>query len=117
MNSGSYRILIGIQFLWALIILVGLLFMPESPRWYIKKGKNDKARKAFAQIYRLPEDEPFIDQEITLLEENHQEELESGSADAGYIDCFRGGVKRGSNLRRTSTGVGIQMFQQLSQSL
>lgn len=32
MNSGAYRIAMGIQFAWALILGVGLFFLPESPR-------------------------------------------------------------------------------------
>lgn len=36
-NSGSYRIPVGIQFLWALILSTGMLFLPESPRYYVQK--------------------------------------------------------------------------------
>lgn len=42
-DTGSYRIPIAVQFLWALILGVGLFFLPESPRYYVKKGKHVKA--------------------------------------------------------------------------
>lgn len=31
-NTGSYRIPMGIGFLWAIILGVGIMFLPESPR-------------------------------------------------------------------------------------
>ena len=38
LDTGSYRIPIAVQFLWALILGTGLFFLPESPRFYVKKG-------------------------------------------------------------------------------
>jgi MFS family permease len=38
-DTGSYRIPISIQFLWAIILATGLMFLPESPRYFVKKGK------------------------------------------------------------------------------
>lgn len=40
LDTGSYRIPIAVQFLWALILGVGLVFLPESPRYFVKKGKG-----------------------------------------------------------------------------
>lgn len=37
-DSSAYRIPIGIQLLWAIILAVGLFCLPESPRFYVKKG-------------------------------------------------------------------------------
>jgi MFS family permease len=38
-DTGSYRIPISIQFLWAIILATGLMLLPESPRYFVKKGK------------------------------------------------------------------------------
>jgi MFS family permease len=38
-DTGSYRIPIAVQFLWAIILGVGLFFLPESPRYFVKIGK------------------------------------------------------------------------------
>jgi SP family sugar:H+ symporter-like MFS transporter len=43
-DSGSYRIPISIQFLWALILVIGLIFLPETPRYLIKMNRRDKVR-------------------------------------------------------------------------
>jgi SP family sugar:H+ symporter-like MFS transporter len=41
-DSGSYRIPISIQFLWAIVLVVGLIFLPETPRYLIKMNRRDK---------------------------------------------------------------------------
>lgn len=38
-DSSAYRIPIAIQLLWAIILAVGLFCLPESPRFFVKKGK------------------------------------------------------------------------------
>jgi hypothetical protein len=43
-DSGSYRIPIAVQFAWSIIICVGLLFLPETPRFLIKQDKHDQVR-------------------------------------------------------------------------
>ncbi|KAE8447451.1 hypothetical protein EG329_010724 [Mollisiaceae sp. DMI_Dod_QoI] len=114
LSSAAYRIVIGVQFLWALWLGLGLLFMPESPRWFMMKGKEEKAKKALAQIYRRSADSDFVEQEYKVLEESYQAEMAAGAANASFLDCFKGGFNRGSNLHRTFIGTSIQMFQQLT---
>ena len=40
-DTGSYRIPIAVQFAWALVLITGLLILPETPRYLIKSGKPD----------------------------------------------------------------------------
>lgn len=42
MDTGSYRIPVAIQFAWAIIIVCGMLVLPETPRYLIKKDKHDQ---------------------------------------------------------------------------
>ncbi|KAF2273873.1 glucose transporter-like protein [Westerdykella ornata] len=106
-DSGSYRIPIAIQFLWALILVVGLLFLPETPRYLIKVDKYDKAVRSLAKLRRLPADHPAIVEELNEVQANHLYELSLGKA--SYADCFRGTVGK-----RLLTGCLLQMLQQLS---
>jgi MFS family permease len=39
-DTGSYRIPVAVQFLWAVILGTGLALLPESPRYFVKKGKQ-----------------------------------------------------------------------------
>jgi sugar porter (SP) family MFS transporter len=52
-GEDSWRLMLGIQAVPALIFLVLLRFVPESPRWlYLQKGKLEEARKILHVIDR-----------------------------------------------------------------
>jgi sugar porter (SP) family MFS transporter len=108
-DTGSYRIPIAIQMLWAIILATGLFFLPESPRWYVKREQLDKAAAALARVRGQPVDSEYITAELAEIQANYEYELQIGKS--GWIDCFQGWHKSG-NLRRVFIGVFLQMFQQ-----
>jgi len=115
-DTGSYRIPIGVQMLWALILGVGLFFLPESPRYYVKKGNLEKATHALSLLRGQPEGSEYVQQELAEVVANHEYEL-SVIPGSGYFtswyNCFRGGLRNpSSNLRRTILGTSLQMMQQ-----
>ncbi|TGO10156.1 hypothetical protein BTUL_0143g00270 [Botrytis tulipae] len=116
LDTGSYRIPISLQMAWALILGGGLFFLPESPRYYVKKGKLDQAAANLARLRGEPEGSDFIQQELTEIIANHEYEM-SVIPQTGYLgswmNCFKGGLSNpGSNLRRTILGTSLQMMQQ-----
>ncbi|KUJ22569.1 MFS sugar transporter-like protein [Mollisia scopiformis] len=113
-STAAYRIPIALQFLWALILGIGLLFMPESPRYLVMKDRKADAKKALSTIWGEPETSDMVENEYKLIEDSYTAERDSGAAKATILDCFRGGCKSGSNLHRTFIGISIQMFQQLT---
>ncbi|KAH7076341.1 hypothetical protein BKA63DRAFT_593599 [Paraphoma chrysanthemicola] len=116
-NSGSYRIPIAIQWVWALILALGLAFLPESPRYFVKRGDHDKATKSLARLRGQPENSEFIQQELAEIIANHEYEMDAIGRETGYVrgwlNCFKGSIRDpGSNLRRTLLGTSAQMMQQ-----
>ncbi|KAH9881040.1 hypothetical protein J1614_001533 [Plenodomus biglobosus] len=111
MDTGSYRIAMAMQWPFALILGVGLFMLPESPRWYVKKGRTEDAAKALGTLRGQPIDSDYIKDELKEFIANH--EYESRQMKTGWMDCFRGGFKRpSSNLRRVCLGMALQMMQQ-----
>ncbi|KAF2142746.1 uncharacterized protein K452DRAFT_297283 [Aplosporella prunicola CBS 121167] len=106
-DSGSYRIPISIQFAWALILFFGLLILPETPRFLVKKDKKDQAARALSKLRRLPQDHPAVVEEMSEIVANHHYEMSLGSA--SYVDCFKGTVGK-----RLLTGCCLQSLQQLT---
>jgi len=49
-----YRFMLGLGGVPSVIMFVGLLFMPESPRWLVFHQKEDKAREVLAKT-RMPD--------------------------------------------------------------
>lgn len=106
-DTGSYRIPIAVQFLWGIIMIAGMLILPETPRYHIKRGRDDKAAKALSRLRRIDVDHPALVEELSEIKANHQYELSLGTAT--YIDCCRGTVGK-----RLATGCLLQALQQLS---
>lgn len=108
-DTGSYRIPIAVQFAWSIVLIVGLLILPETPRYLIKSNHFDKAAVSLGRLRRLPPDHPAVQDELGEIQASHNFEMSIGKA--SYRDCFRGG---NSMLKRTLTGMGLQALQQLT---
>ncbi|KAL5121166.1 hypothetical protein ACEQ8H_001018 [Pleosporales sp. CAS-2024a] len=117
-DTGSYRIPIAVQFLWAIILATGLALLPESPRFWVKKGKLDKAAASLSRVRGQPLDSEYIQDELAEIIANHEYEisiLPQTSYLGSWAACFSGSIfKPSSNARRTFVGIAIQMMQQLT---
>jgi len=117
-DTGSYRIPVAIQFLWAIILGMGLFFLPESPRYFVKKGRLEEAAKALCSVRGQPLDSTYIQDELAEIIANHEYEMSvvpQTSYIAQWTNCFNGSIMHAhSNLRRTLLGIGLQMMQQLT---
>lgn len=112
----SYRLPIGLQMVWAVILAVGLFFLPDSPRYFVRKGQLDRAAGALARLRGQDVSSDYIQDELAEIVANHEFEM-SVIPQGGYFDswlnCFRGSLwKAQSNLRRTILGTSLQMMQQ-----
>ncbi|KAB2578922.1 putative glucose transporter rco-3 [Lasiodiplodia theobromae] len=106
-DTGSYRIPIAVQFAWALILVIGLIFLPETPRFLVKQDKHEQATASLAKLRRLPEDHPAVVEELAEIVANHHYEMSIGTA--SYAECFKGTVGK-----RLMTGCFLQALQQLT---
>ncbi|PCG94524.1 Major facilitator superfamily domain, general substrate transporter [Penicillium occitanis (nom. inval.)] len=106
-DSGSYRIPIAVQFAWAIVLVVGMLLLPETPRYLIKQDNHQAAIRSLARLRRLPESDPALLEELAEIQANHEYELRVGSA--SYIECFKGSLGK-----RLMTGCFLQALQQLT---
>lgn len=117
-DTGSYRIPIAVQFLWAIILATGLALLPESPRYFVKKGKLDRAAKALARVRGQPVDSEYIQDELAEIIANHEYEMSivpQTSYLGSWMSCFEGKLSNpASNVRRTVLGILMQMMQQLT---
>ncbi|KAJ4348253.1 uncharacterized protein N0V89_009625 [Didymosphaeria variabile] len=117
-DTGSYRIPIAVQFLWAIILGTGLVLLPDSPRFFVKKGKLDKAAAALARVRGQPVDSEYIQDELAEIIANHEYEMSiipQTSYLGSWKSCFEGKISSpSSNARRTTLGIILQMMQQLT---
>lgn len=107
-NSGSWRIPMGIGFIWPLILGIGILFLPESPRHAYRKGRVEEARTTMARFYGVPEDHREVQREIGEIKEKHDLEVSLGKRP--WIELFTGPRM----AYRTTLGIVLQALQQLT---
>ena len=109
-NHSAWRIPIAIQFIWAFILSAGMLYLPESPRWLIKKGKDDAAAHALGRLTSLSPDDPEVETELNDIRAALTEEQKLG--ESSYADCFK--FTHNKIFLRTLSGIFIQAWQQLT---
>ncbi|KAJ7336808.1 general substrate transporter [Mycena albidolilacea] len=118
LDTGSYRIPIGVQFLWAIILGGGLMFLPESPRFWANKGDIEKATVALARVRDQPRDSAYVQDELAEIIANLEFEkahTPQTSYVGSWLACFTGSLFDGSsNIRRTLVGTGLQCAQQFT---
>ncbi|KAL9528295.1 MFS glucose transporter [Sphaerulina musiva] len=120
----AWRLPFVLQILPGLILGVGILFLPFSPRWLASKGRDEEALANLAKLRQLPKsDERVLMEwfEIRAEVALHREILAERHPDlqdrsrrsrvkleiASWGDLFKKGC-----LKRTHVGVGIMFFQQ-----
>lgn len=108
-GASAYRIPLGLQFTWAVVLSLGLLILPETPRYLIKRGHKEAAAISLSRLRRLDRLHPALVEELAEIEANHEYEMALGPDT--YKDIVFGTPHLG---RRTLTGCGLQMLQQLT---
>ncbi|KAG9037599.1 hexose transporter hxt1 [Tulasnella sp. JGI-2019a] len=109
-NSGSWRITVSLNILFSIMLGIGIMFCPESPRWLLQQGRTEQARASITHVYgKGPEAEILIEGEFKDISRVVAEE--QALSPVGWSDIF---VIRNKTLYRTLLGMTLQMFQQLT---
>ncbi|KAL9431708.1 hypothetical protein AB3S75_026831 [Citrus x aurantiifolia] len=102
---GTWRWMLGVSAVPAIIQFVLMLFMPESPRWLFMKSDKEKAILVLSKIYDIAR----LEDEIDHLSAAAEEELRKKKT-VRYLDVFKSKEIRLAFL----AGAGLQAFQQFT---
>lgn len=94
-SSWAYRIPFAIQWFWPVPLIIGCLFAPESPWWYVRHGQIENAKHSLRRLTNRSDTTFDVDKAISMLQHTNELEKEITSGTT-YWDCFKG-----VNLRRT----------------
>ena len=99
-TGSHWRIMLGIIALPAALLFLGVLFVPESPRWLFKGRKKD----AIDVFVRMQLDQAEVDVEVKEIEDSLR------VRQSGW-QMF---VKNSNFRRAILLGMGLQIVQQLT---
>lgn len=106
--SGSWRWMLGVITLPALLLFIGVFFLPDSPRWLAVRGNNDKARRV---LEKLRDSSEQAKRELDEIRESLQVK-QSGWALFTHNKNFRRVVYLGILLQvmQQFTGMNVIMY-------
>jgi SP family galactose:H+ symporter-like MFS transporter len=99
-DSGSWRWMLGLAAIPSLLVLVLLLRLPDTPRWYVMQGRHEEAARALAQI----ESDVDVEAEIADMKQALTEERSGALRE----------MLRKPYLRATLFVVGLGFFIQIT---
>lgn len=104
-NSLSWRLPIGLQIIFAVLLVSGVHSLPESPRFLLSTGQSEEGQLVVAALMNQPVDSEVTQQEKRVI-------VEALKGDNPRIrDVLTGGPSQ--HLRRTIIGASTQFFQQI----
>ena len=106
-GKNAWRFQLGSAFLPSFVLMCGIYFCPESPRWLMKKGRNADAFRSFLRLRSHPiiSARDFYYSYVIYLEE--QKEARGANYFSRLADCFT--VPR---IRRANYGASTVMLAQ-----
>jgi len=99
-GSGAWRWMLGVGMIPAAILFVGMLPLPESPRWLLAK---DRRQDALGVLRRIRHEEHNPEAELAEIEAVHKMQV-----GVSYLDLFRPSVRPALVV-----GVGIAFINQM----
>jgi MFS transporter, SP family, galactose:H+ symporter len=100
-SSGAWRWMLGLAFVPGAILGLGMIRMPESPRWLAEHGQSDLARRVLARIRGTQN----IETEWLEIQKTLAETQERGR----FSDLFNPSVRAALVI-----GIGLAIFQQVT---
>lgn len=97
-QSEAWRTMVGLAVVPSLVLLVGMYFMPETPRWLVSRGRDDEARRVLLRT----RGEEEADREIREIKEVESQE------EGGLRELTAGWVRPALIV-----AIGLAVFQQI----
>jgi SP family galactose:H+ symporter-like MFS transporter len=98
-GGGLWRWMFGLAVVPAMILGVGMFFMPESARWLVSRGKQGQARAVLERIRATPQ----VDDELREIQESERFQA------SDWSELRKPGLRPALVV-----GIGLAIFQQVT---
>lgn len=107
-STKQWRVPVAIQLIPGGIMLFGLMFLKESPRWLMKKGRHQEAAESLSHIRCAPVGDPEVINELAEIRASIEEELNQTEG-----VTWKEAIQKG-NRKRFFIAFTIMLCQQFS---
>jgi sugar porter (SP) family MFS transporter len=118
-SDAAWRVPFALQIVPALVLGIGMLFFPESPRYYCMRDNDQAGISALARVRQSSPDDEFLHKEYlsikaeVMFEQSFNREKFPGKSGislylAGYTTLF----STWPSFKRTAIGCSVMFFQQ-----
>ena len=111
-SSLQWRFPLAFQAVFAVLLVLQMVGLPETPRWLVRHDRYDEARTVIAAIEDKSNDDPAVSSTIMDIRIGLEEELKGGPFK--FKELFTWGEMQ--NLRRLLIVISIQLGQQFTGS-
>jgi len=110
-SSASWRIVIGLGWIWTIMLGVGILLFPETPRFDYRHGRVEQAKQTLMKVYGAPAHHYSIHVQMEEIGNKLRAEVQTkGNPISEFVVMCRA-PRMGY---RIWLGIMLQMFQQLT---
>lgn len=102
-SSEDWRLMVGLAVVPSIVLLVGMLTMPETPRWLVSRGREDEAREVLSRT----RDDEEVQRELDEIHELEHAEQTGGGLKALRAPWLRPALKVAIGLAVLQQVIGI----------
>ena len=108
-TSVQWRFPVAFQIIFAILVTVGALMLPESPRWFVMRGRDEEARQVLAQLNDAEPDSESVLTDFNLMKADLRSTQDTK---ASWKTLFTFGKTQ--EFQRMMIGCSGQFFQQFT---
>ncbi|KAF2213005.1 hypothetical protein CERZMDRAFT_40220 [Cercospora zeae-maydis SCOH1-5] len=113
-GSAAWVTAFGIQLIPGGLLIIGMLFMPESPRWLARYRGREAAESSLVKLRKVPIEHPYLQEEMLQIMDQIDQEL-NFTEDKGLKATLEIACRKG-NWNRLLVGMTMFIFMQFAGS-